>query len=64
MSAAPDTAAVESSAPSTTLLELVQAILESTDDDREVVATVLHLLRTGQVRLCGNFRGAHLDLLR
>lgn len=42
----------------TTLLALVRAIGEVTDDEREVVATVLHLLRTGQVQLCGNFRNA------
>jgi hypothetical protein len=40
-----------------TLLELVQAVSEVTDDDREVVATVRHLIRSGRVRLCGNFRG-------
>jgi hypothetical protein len=40
-----------------TLLELVQAIGEVTEDDREVVATVIHLLLSGRVRLCGNFRG-------
>jgi len=44
----------------TTLLELVRAISEVTDDDREVVATVRHLLRSGQVVLCGNFRGERL----
>ena len=43
-----------------TLLELVQAVAEVTDDDREVVATVLHLLRSGRVRLSGNFRGQRL----
>ena len=41
-----------------TLLELVQAICDEADDDREVVATVLHLLRTSRVRLRGNFRGS------
>ncbi|MDJ0869745.1 MAG: hypothetical protein QNK03_26840 [Myxococcota bacterium] len=41
----------------TTLLELVRAISEVTDDDREVLATVMHLLRSGRVRLVGNFRG-------
>jgi len=41
-----------------TLLELVQAICDETDGDREVVETVRHLLSTGQVRLCGNFRHA------
>ena len=29
---------------------------EVTDDEHEVVATVLHLLCTGRVRLFGNFR--------
>jgi hypothetical protein len=47
-----------------TLLELVTAICESTDDDHEVVSTVLHLLDTGRVRLCGNFRGRPIDELR
>ena len=41
-----------------TLLDLVQAICDVTDDDGEVVATVRHLLRSGKVRLCGNFRNA------
>lgn len=45
----------------TTLLELVGAICDVTSDDEEVVATVLHMLRTGRVRLCGNFRGRQLD---
>lgn len=39
-----------------TLLELVQAICDETSDDREVVETVRHLLSSGRVRLCGNFR--------
>ena len=41
----------------TTLLELVGAVCEVTDDEGEVVATVLHMIRSGRVRLCGNFRG-------
>jgi hypothetical protein len=41
----------------TTLLALVRAISEVTSDEHEVVATVLHMLRSGEVRLCGNFRG-------
>jgi hypothetical protein len=45
----------------TTLLELVQAIAEDTRDDREIVATVVHLLRSGRVRLIGSFRGRRLD---
>lgn len=43
-------------ARATTLLALVGAVGEITDDDREVVATILHMLRSGEVRLCGNFR--------
>ena len=39
-----------------TLLELVQAICDETSDDGQVVETVRHLLSSGQVRLCGNFR--------
>ena len=46
----------------TTLLELVQTIGELTDDDREVVATVVELLRAGRVRLIGNFRGQRIAL--
>jgi hypothetical protein len=40
-----------------TLLELVGAVNEVTDNDNEVVATVTHMLRTGSVRLTGNFHG-------
>ena len=41
----------------TTLLELVRALSETIEDDQEVVARVVHLLRDGRVRLIGNFRG-------
>ena len=44
-----------------TLLELVRTLGEVTDNDREVVATVVHLLRSGRVRLRGNFRGCAPD---
>ncbi len=46
-----------------TLLELVRAVGEVTEDDREVVATVLQLLRSGRARLCGNLRGTPIDEL-
>jgi hypothetical protein len=46
----------------TTLLELVQTIGELTQDDREVVATVIEMLRNGRVRLIGNFRGQRIAL--
>ncbi len=39
-----------------TLLELVRSVCEVTSDDREVVATVRHMLLSGRVRLTGNFR--------
>jgi len=48
---------------SCTLLELIQVVGEITDDDREVVATVIHLLESGQVRLCGNFRDEPLEMI-
>lgn len=47
-----------------TLLELVGAVCEVSDDDHEVVATVVHMLSSGRVRLCGNFRGCRVDDLR
>jgi len=50
----------ESARIDTTLLELVQAIARRTSDEREIIATVLRLLRTGRVRLIGSFRGSRL----
>ena len=44
-----------------TLLELVTAVAESASDDREIVATVRHMLRSGSVLLCGSFRNESLD---
>ncbi len=52
----------ESECVETTLLELVWAIHEITDDEHEVVATIASLLESGRVRLCGNFRGSTLRL--
>jgi hypothetical protein len=45
-----------------TLLDLVKAVSESADTDAEVVATVVYLVNSGMVQLCGNFRGARFDL--
>ena len=39
-----------------TLLELVEAIGEVTDNDRDVVATVSYMLRSGRIKLRGTFR--------
>jgi hypothetical protein len=48
-------------AQATTLLDLVRVIGEVTDDDREIVATVLYMLRSGHVRLSGSFRGVPFE---
>jgi hypothetical protein len=45
----------------TTLLELVRAVSDITSDDRDVVATVMEMLHSGRVRLCGSVRGSNLD---
>jgi len=64
MSAAPSlpdpTVACREARP-TTLLELVSALSDVSDDDREIVAAVLYMLKAGHVRLCGNFRDAPLS---
>jgi len=45
-----------------TLLELVGVVCEVTEDDREVVATVVHMLRSGRVELTGNFRDVPVEV--
>jgi hypothetical protein len=44
-----------------TLLDLVKAVTDSAQTEAEVVATVVHLVNSGVVQLCGNFRGARFD---
>jgi len=39
----------------TTLLDVVNAVAESADSDREVVAVLHHLFASGQMRLVGEF---------
>jgi hypothetical protein len=46
----------------TTLLDLVTAVSDASDSEDEVIATVVHLVNSGTVRLCGSFRGARIDL--
>lgn len=41
-----------------TLLDLIQSIISEANNDEEVVATVVYLINSGRVRLCGNFAGA------
>jgi hypothetical protein len=45
-----------------TLLDLVKVVTDTTATEAEVVATVVHLVNSGVVQLCGNFRGARFDL--
>lgn len=46
-----------------TLLDLIQAVSEVAANDQEILATVAHLINSGQVRLCGDTAGATIDLL-
>ena len=45
-----------------TLLELVNAVVEPTRSEAELIATVAYMVNRGHVRLCGNFKGARFDL--
>ena len=45
-----------------TLLELVNAVADYAPSDAEVIATIVHMVNSGAVRLCGNFKGARFDL--
>jgi hypothetical protein len=47
----------------TTLLDLVWSASESTPGEDQLVAGVAGLLRSGRVRLTGNFRGVPVDQL-
>src|SRR5262249_42938536 len=42
-----------------TLLELVKGVSDYAETDAEIVATIVHLVNSGQVQLCGNFRANH-----
>lgn len=46
----------------TTLLDLVSAVNEVTATEDEAVATIVHLVNSGRVRLGGTFRGARIEL--
>jgi hypothetical protein len=45
-----------------TLVELIQSVGAYTNSDREVAATVAHLVNSGRVRLRGAFAGAKVAL--
>ena len=49
--------------PNVTLLELVSAVAEHATSEAETIATVVWMVNSGCVRLCGNFRGARFDRL-
>jgi hypothetical protein len=46
----------------TTLLDLVNAVSVQARSEAELIATVVYLVNTGRVRLCGNFKDARFDL--
>jgi hypothetical protein len=45
-----------------TLLDLVKAVSDDAPSEAEVIATVVYLVNSGRVRLCGNFKGTRFDL--
>ena len=45
-----------------TLLDLVWAVHAAADSEEEVVATVVHLVNSGQVQLRGTFAGAKIRM--
>jgi hypothetical protein len=45
-----------------TLLELVAAVGEYARSEAEVIATVVHMVNSGTVRLCGTFAGRRFEL--
>lgn len=49
-------------APSVTMEDLVSAVSADAATDAEVVATVVHMVNAGIVRLEGKLRGARFDL--
>ena len=45
-----------------TLLDLVNAVVEYSSSDAELIATVVYMVNQGHVHLCGTFKGARFDL--
>lgn len=45
-----------------TLLDLVTLVNERVASEAELIATVVYLVNSGTVRLCGNFRDARFDI--
>ena len=53
--------APEAAPRETTLLEVVRVLGEITTDEHEIVATVVWMLRSGRIKLCGNFRDCRIE---
>jgi len=51
----------ETMARDTTLLELVSAVANHAATEAELIATVVYLVNSGTVRLCGTFKGSRFD---
>jgi len=49
-------------ARNTTLLDLVNAVADHARSDAELIATVVYLVNSGTVRLCGTFKGSRFEL--
>jgi hypothetical protein len=47
---------------SLTLLDVIQAVSEVAASEQETLATVVDLINSGKVRLCGESAGATIDL--
>lgn len=45
-----------------TLLDLVTAVSECAESEKELIATVVHMVNSGAVRLCGSFRGTRFAI--
>jgi hypothetical protein len=45
-----------------TLLDLVDAVGAHARTEAELLATIVWMVNTGHVRLCGTFKGARFDL--
>lgn len=49
-------------AQQTTLLELVEAVSQYARNDAEILATIVHLVNSGKVRLVGRLKNARIAL--
>lgn len=45
-----------------TLLDLVNAVANHARNDAELIATVVYLVNSGAVRLCGTFKGSRFEV--